>query len=140
MKALPYIIAGLAALGICAVIVLAPTSDDVASDDTASDNAAFDNTAVASSTNTASPATTLVSAGEMTVAVPQMHCQYSCFPKVKETLESMDNVASVELAPQADPTTLDNRQVIVKYDAGFNVDAALEGLNENGFADSSVVQ
>ena len=48
------------------------------------------------------PSTPVIFAADETVemSVPEMHCPVSCYPKVKETLESQPGVASVELAEQ----------------------------------------
>ena len=76
----------------------------------------------------------------LTLSVPEMHCQYACFPKVKNTLEQVDAVAEVQLAKQKDDSVLDNRQVIVKYKEGFDVDEAIGLLAEAGYTDSALVQ
>ena len=69
-----------------------------------------------------------------------MHCEFACFPRVKETIENAAGVQEVQLAAQKEEGTIDNRQVVVKYDAGFDVASALTLLAEEGFADSDVVQ
>ena len=69
-----------------------------------------------------------------------MHCEFACFPRVKEAIESVDGVQEVQLAEQKEEGTIDNRQVVVKYDAGFDVDSALALLSKEGFADADVVQ
>lgn len=122
---LPYIIAVVAAIAIAAVIINLPNANDASTSN-------VDGQTLTSAV--------LTSPGTMTVAVPEMHCQYSCFPRVKETLESSDTVEMVELAPQADPTMLDDRSVIVHYKSGFNPDDAIAKLTQEGFADSTVVQ
>ena len=62
------------------------------------------------------------------------------FPRVKETIESVEGVQAVELAEQKEEGVIDNRQVIVKYDTGFDVNAALTLLAKEGFDDSEMVQ
>ena len=79
-------------------------------------------------------------AGTLVLSVPKMHCEFSCYPAVKETLEGSPSVLAVELAEQKDEGTIDNRQVVVQYDAGFDVDAAIERLGEKGFKESELVQ
>lgn len=78
--------------------------------------------------------------GSVTIAVPDMHCEFSCFPKIKETLEATDAVEEVNLAEQKEEGTLDNRQVVVKYQAGFDADAAVKLLEDSGFEKSEIVQ
>jgi len=82
----------------------------------------------------------MTEAGTITLNVPSMHCEFACFPRVKEAIESADGVQEVQLAAQKEEGTIDNRQVVVKYDAGFDLGAALTLLSKEGFADSDVVQ
>ena len=35
---------------------------------------------------------------------------------------------------------MDNRQVVVQYDAGFDIDAAIKMLGEEGFKESELIQ
>ncbi len=79
-------------------------------------------------------------AGTLVLSVPKMHCQYSCYPNIKKLLEATDSVREVELAEQKEDDVLDNRAVVVKYDSGFDVDAAIFLLAENGFEESDLVQ
>ena len=88
----------------------------------------------------AAETTSAASLETLTLSVPEMHCQYACFPKVKNTLEQVDAVAEVQLAKQKDDSVLDNRQVIVKYKEGFDVDQAIGLLAEAGYTDSALVQ
>ena len=88
----------------------------------------------------AAETTSAASLETLTLSVPEMHCQYACFPKVKNTLEQVDAVAEVQLAKQKDDSVLDNRQVIVKYKEGFDVDEAIGLLAEAGYSDSALVQ
>jgi periplasmic mercuric ion binding protein len=120
MRGIVYIIAVVVAVGIMISIANLPPAE-----------------------TTAPQATTAVTRvmsepGQLTFDVPQMHCEFACFPRVKETLEQTAAVESVELAPQQEEGTIDNRQVIVKYQAGFDVAAAVAALSKEGFAKSSV--
>jgi mercuric ion binding protein len=72
--------------------------------------------------------------------VPSMHCEFACYPRVKEAIENAGAVQSVELAEQKEEGVIDNRQVIVTYDAGFNANDALALLAKEGFDDSDIVQ
>ncbi|QDT08155.1 heavy-metal-associated domain-containing protein [Planctomycetes bacterium K23_9] len=123
MRSVIYGIAVLAAIGIAVGIATTP-----------GDKSTSDVTAVSSEANVRSEA------GTLTMSVPDMMCEFSCFPKIKETLEATDAVKTVELAKQKEEGTVDNRQVIVNYDAGFNVTEAIGLLEAEGFKDSEVVQ
>ena len=83
--------------------------------------------------------TTRLSISTVTLSVPTMSCEFSCFPKVKETLEATEGVQSVELAKQKEEGTIDNRQVIVRHDSRLDMNAALISLAGAGFSDSNVV-
>ncbi|TWU34506.1 heavy-metal-associated domain-containing protein [Novipirellula artificiosorum] len=76
--------------------------------------------------------------GELTLEVPDMHCPFSCYPRVKELLEGSEAVEEVELAEQQEEGVIDNRQVIVHFHPGFNVDQAIAKLAKEGFAKSDV--
>ncbi|MFK8111878.1 MAG: heavy-metal-associated domain-containing protein [Rubripirellula sp.] len=112
MRGFAYVIAVVAAIGIMIGIANVPTDDS---------------------------SEVMAEAGTLVVAVPKMSCEFSCFPHVKETLEAAEAVQLVELASQKEEGTIDNRQVIVKFDAGFDVAAALAALSKEGFGDSQIV-
>ena len=116
MRSIVYGIAALVSLGIMIAIATAPIGSD--------QNDGY----------------VLPQPGTLVMNVPEMHCEFSCFPKVKETLENTTAVDSVELAEQKEEGTIDNRQVVINYKAGFDVDAAIRLLESNNFANSSVVQ
>ena len=122
MRGPAYVAAVIAAVGIMLVIAREPA------DQTDQD------LPIAAETTSAASLETL------TLSVPEMHCQYACFPKVKNTLEQVDAVAEVQLAKQKDDSVLDNRQVIVKYKEGFDVDEAIGLLAAAGYTDSALVQ
>jgi len=122
MRGPAYVAAVIAAVGIMLVIAREPA------DQTDQD------LPIAAETTSAASLETL------TLSVPEMHCQYACFPKVKNTLEQVDAIAEVQLAKQKDDSVLDNRQVIVKYKEGFDVDEAIGLLAEAGYTDSVLVQ
>lgn len=133
MKSIVYAVAGIAALGIMIALIAAPTSTP------ATPSASESASAAAATAVSASPAV-LADAGTLTLEVPSMHCQFACYPRVKESLESSDGVSEVTLAEQPDPNTLTVKKVIVKYDAGFDVDQALAVLKQEGFKDATRVQ
>ena len=82
----------------------------------------------------------MAEAGTLTLSVPKMHCPFACYPAIKKTLEETGAVESVELAEQKEEGVIDNRQVIVQYKSGFNLDAAIKLLDDKGFSDSDIVQ
>ncbi len=81
----------------------------------------------------------LVDSGTLVLRVEDMHCEFACFPKVRETLQGFDNVVSVELDEQAEVGTLDNPQILITYDPGFDLGAARSALAAKGFAKSTIV-
>lgn len=129
MKTAGYVLAAMGAVGIAVVLATLPRDGGEAQEQAAS---------VAPADVT--PAKLTDEPGEMLVSVPGMHCQYACFPRVKESLESDESVSEVVLAPQPDENALTNKQVIVKYEAGFNITEAMGRLHEAGYDQSEVVQ
>lgn len=77
--------------------------------------------------------------GTLTLRVDDMHCEFGCFPTVRKTLEGIDKVVSVTLDKQAEEGTLDNPQVLVTYESGFDLAAAQASLAKKGFAKSNLV-
>ena len=129
MRSLVYTIAVIAAAGIMYGIIQMPSEPSTTGTATSATAISVDTTST-----TGEPLETVA------INVPEMMCQFSCFPHVKETLEELDAVAEVKLAEQADPNTLDNRQVIMTYKRGFDPDSVLNLLSAEGFTDSEVVQ
>lgn len=126
MKSIVYVVAALAAVGIMVAISSTPKEGPVES---------------------AEPVTTVVAtpevmaeAGSLTLEVPEMHCQFACFPRVQETLQKNDAVSEVVLVDQPDPNALTVKKVVVKYDSGFDVTAALADLHKEGFSSAQKVQ
>ncbi len=115
MRQAAYIIAALAAVGIMIAIAVVPGGSD------------------SESSPIAEEAQVMSAAGSVRLDVPDMHCSFSCFPSVKETLEGQEGVEEVQLAEQKEEGVLDNRQVIVKYEPGFNLTYAMSDLKKSGF-------
>ena len=134
MRSLAYGIASLSAVGIMVAIAVNP-ADPPAGDAPATTSSTTDN-----ATTVAAPARVMEEAGTLTLNVPEMHCAVMCYPKVKKTLEAANTVEGVELAEQKEEGVLDNPQVVIKYDAGFDLDAAIAALEANGYANSDIVQ
>lgn len=130
MKNIVYIVAGLAAVGIMVAIVSLPSTGTTT-------ETTLDVPAAASLVSATEPMT---ESGSLTFEVPSMHCQFACYPKVKETLEGTEGVTEVALAEQPEPNTLTVKKVIVKYDAGFDISQALASLKEKGFDDAVQIQ
>jgi copper chaperone CopZ len=124
-----YVIAVLAAVGIMiGIAMLPPGADQEAA------------TTVQPSAKTVSSGRVLEEAGTVVFSVPAMHCEFSCYPRVKEALEQVPAVTEVQLAKQAEEGTIDNRQVVVKHTTGFDIDAAIQMLGQEGFQESELVQ
>ncbi|TWU58802.1 hypothetical protein Poly51_15820 [Rubripirellula tenax] len=122
MRGLTYAIAAIAAVGIMIAIGSRPAEEAPASAATAVSTAA------------------MAESGTLTLKVPEMMCPFSCYPRVKESLENTAAVNGVELAAQKVEGVIDNRQVIVSYDAGFNLADAIDALQKEGFTESEMVQ
>ncbi|MEW4490061.1 heavy-metal-associated domain-containing protein [Thalassoglobus sp. JC818] len=89
-------------------------------------------------TATATDLAAFTSGDEVTLAVPEMHCPFACYPKVKETLEGIDGVSLVELVPQEQEGVINDRRVVVKFDGDVSSDVATAALTDAGFKGSSV--
>ena len=128
MRAPIYVLAALAAAGIAYYLAATP--------------AATPATAVVTpaAADGVQAAAVLADAGTLTLRVDGMHCEFACYPKVKKTLESFEEVVSVELDEQPEAGSLDNPQVVLTYEAGFDLAAAQSALAKSGFAKTSVVQ
>jgi len=124
MRAVVYSVAVLIAAG--AMYVVATTSNDKADPDV--------------QTVVAEPHDVMTEPGTLTLSVPSMHCEFACFPRVKESIESVAGVTEVALDEQKEEGVLDNRQVVVSYDAGFDLTSALANLSSEGFEDADIVQ
>ncbi|QDV71223.1 hypothetical protein Poly24_49570 [Rosistilla carotiformis] len=93
---------------------------------------------VASSASLNSEAGSDVDVQSVALSVPGMHCAFGCYPTVKEALESVDGVQSVELAKQKSETELDDKTVFVTYSNAFNLETALAKLEKAGFDASKI--
>ena len=88
---------------------------------------------------TTSPAATLVSfnAGDTAnLEVPKMSCSMACYPKVKETLEKIDGIASEELVPQEEEPAINDHRVTITFDGSVDGASAVAALSEAGFPES----
>ena len=126
MRSPIYLFAALASAGIAYYLASTPATTS---------NPASTDPVVA----TATSSVVMEEPGTLTLRVDDMHCEFGCFPTVRKTLEGFDKVVSVKLDEQAEEGTLDNPQVLVTYESGFDLGAAQASLAKRGFAKSSVV-
>jgi hypothetical protein len=134
MRSLAYGVAVLAAVGMMLAIANIPreTSDEP--------SVAQSTLADAASADQVTSGDVMQEAGSLTLHVPDMHCPFACYPAIKKTLEESATVQQVELAEQKVEGTIDNPQVIINFNEGFDVNAAIAALKAKGFDNSSVVQ
>jgi mercuric ion binding protein len=125
MRSAIYALAAVAAAGIVFMFSTAPVGD--AKTDSPS-------------TVTTASSQVMPEGGTLTLRVDDMHCPFACYPSVKSTLEGQGNVVSVELDTQKEEGAIDNPQVLIKYDSGFDLTAAMAALSKKGFAKHSVVE
>lgn len=71
-----------------------------------------------------------------TLEVPEMHCPFACYPKVKKTLEGIDGIAAVELVEQAEEGVINDPRVVVTFDGEVNGDDAIAALDAVSFPGS----
>lgn len=84
------------------------------------------------------PVVTDYQAGDSaTLAIPEMHCPFGCFPKAKDTLESIDGIASIELVKQEEEGVINDRRVVVTFDGNVDSKTAIAALDGVDFAGSS---
>lgn len=81
--------------------------------------------AAASATGSSAPAVE-APAGAVVYSVPDMHCEFACAPKVRETLESVAGVEKVE-------TNVENQTVTIFTNDAFNAQNAIAALTEAGY-------
>jgi periplasmic mercuric ion binding protein len=74
----------------------------------------------------------------VSLRIPTMHCTLSCWPKIKEELETHEGVAEVTLAQQAAEVEVDNPVVHVRTDGTFDSEKAIAALAKIGFAKATV--
>ncbi len=134
-----YLVAILVAAGIAYFLSQTPEGNgEVANQSTAAQRVVSTSSATGGKSEPAA-SQVLVDAGTIVLRVEDMHCEFACYPKVRETLEGFDGVVSVELDEQAEKGTLDNPQVLITYNPGFDLGAARAALAKKGYARSSVV-
>jgi len=64
--------------------------------------------------------------GAVVYSVPDMHCEFACAPKVRETLEGIAGVEKVE-------TNVENQTVTIFANDKFDAKTALAALSEAGY-------
>ena len=69
-------------------------------------------------------------AGEsVTLAIPEMHCPFGCFPRAQEALEGIDGIAGVELVEQEEEGVINDRRVVVNFDGSVVSHSAIAALD-----------
>jgi periplasmic mercuric ion binding protein len=126
MRSLIYAFAAVAAAGIAYLFATVPPAGETSAE-----------TPI---TATAAANSVMEEAGSLTLRVDDMHCPFACYPAVKKTLEGQDNVVGVELDQQKEEGTIDNPQVVINYQSGFDLTAAMNALSKKGFGKHSIVQ
>lgn len=77
-------------------------------------------------------------AGETaTLAIPEMHCPFGCFPKAQDALEGVDGIASIELVTQKEEGVIDDRRVVVTFDGSVDSQSAIAALDTAGLPGAS---
>ena len=72
-----------------------------------------------------------------TLEVPKMMCPFMCYPNVKDTLEEIPGIASVELVAQKEEGKIDDRRVTVTFDGDVDPAEAVAALERESFAGST---
>jgi len=77
----------------------------------------------------------------VTLLVPEMHCPFACYPKVKETLENQEgiDVESITLVEQKDEAAIDDPRIIVTLSENFDGEKTIKAIEEAGFANTQIV-
>jgi mercuric ion binding protein len=75
---------------------------------------------------TAPPSAVEIPEGAFVFSVPDMHCEFACAPKVRETLAGLPGVENVE-------TNIEAHTATVFVTDGFDADQAVAALAEAGF-------
>ena len=71
--------------------------------------------------------------GAIVYSVPDMHCEFACAPKVRETLEGIPGVEKVE-------TNVENQTVTIFTNDNFDAKTALAALSDAGYPSKSLAE
>ncbi len=77
----------------------------------------------------------------LTIHVPNMHCMFVCYPKVKETLQNQEGIdaESVELVEQKDEGAIDDPRIqLTVAGEGLNSQNVIEAIAAVGFTDATI--
>ena len=140
MRSAIYAVAAIAAAGLAYLFSTAPIRGATSFTHPASAQTAGSQETGSRVAVTTASSQVMQEAGTLTLRVEDMHCPFACYPSVKSTLESQGNVVSVELDKQQEEGAIDNPQVLIKYDSGFDLTAAMDALSKKGFAKHSVIE
>ena len=69
--------------------------------------------------------------GAVVFSVPDMHCEFACAPKVRETLAAVPGVEKVE-------TDVEKQTATIVTGNGFDAGKALAALDEAGYSSEQV--
>jgi copper chaperone CopZ len=69
----------------------------------------------------------------VSMKVPGMHCPSGCFAPVKEALEAVNGIKSVELVKQKATDKIDDPTVHIYLNGSFDSGAALAAVEKAGF-------
>ncbi len=83
----------------------------------------------ASETDTEAIAVSFNAGETATLAIPEMHCPFGCFPKAQDALEQIDGIASIELVKQKEEGAIDDRRVVVTFDGSVDSKSAIAALD-----------
>ena len=150
MRSVIYAVAAIAAAGLAYLFSTSPMGDATSGTRATRSQTTRSQTTITQTTGsqvagsrvavTTASSQVMQEAGTLTLRVENMHCPFACYPSVKSTLESQGNVVSVELDKQREEGAIDNPQVLIKYDSGFDLTAAMDALSKKGFAKHSVIE
>jgi copper chaperone CopZ len=83
----------------------------------------------AAAVDSAPIATSYAAGDSVNLEVPEMHCPFGCFPKVKDALEEIDGIAGIELVKQEEEGAINDRRVVVTFDGAVDSQAAIAALD-----------
>ena len=77
---------------------------------------------------------------QVVIHVPDMHCPFACYPKVKQTLEQQPgvDVESVTLVEQKDEALIDDPRIIVTLKENFDSTQTVNAIAEAGFSGATI--
>jgi copper chaperone CopZ len=108
--------------------VTSSETDSSETDSSETDSAATSDP-TAAAVDSAPIATSYAAGDSVNLEVPEMHCPFGCFPKVKDALEEIDGIAGIELVKQEEEGAINDRRVVVTFDGAVDSQAAIAALD-----------